>query len=370
MKAMKVLFLTNIPSPYRVTFFNALGVLCDLTVLFESASAKSRNNAWKAENEKTYQAIFLEGIKFGEAEAICPSVFKYLSPKKYDVIVVGMYSSPTGMLAIEYMRIRKIPFIISSDGGIIKEDAGLRHYLKQHFISAAAAWLSTGKYTTDYLCYYGADRSRVYKYPFTSVSEKDLLNEQISLNQKNELKRRLGITEKKVVLSVGQFVHRKGYDLLLKHWKNVNTDIGLYIIGGKPTEEYLKLKEEAGCSKIYFKDFMSKDQLAEYYKIADLFVLPTREDIWGLVINEAMAFGVPVITTDKCVAGLEMIESDVNGRIVSIDAVWDKEIIEILDIADYCSMKRECLRIAQEYTTENMAKRHIEIFEALGGHKL
>lgn len=47
----------------------------------------------------------------------------------------------------------------------------------------------------------------------------------------------------------------------------------------------------------------------KYYKAADLFVLPTREDIWGLVINEAMAYGLPIITTDKCVAGVQLLNN-------------------------------------------------------------
>ena len=72
---------------------------------------------------------------------------------------------------------------------------------------------------------------------------------------------------------------------------------------------------------ILFVEFKRKEELAEYYKMADLFVLPTREDIWGLVINEAMAKGLPIITTDKCVAGLELIQNGMNGQIVKSDDI-------------------------------------------------
>ena len=94
---MKVLFLTNIPSPYRVDFFNELGKLCDLTVLFETKSAKDRDATWAADKITNFKAVFLKGIRRGVAEAVCPGIFKYLTKKKFDVIVVGMYSSPTGM---------------------------------------------------------------------------------------------------------------------------------------------------------------------------------------------------------------------------------------------------------------------------------
>ena len=52
---------------------------------------------------------------------------------------------------------------------------------------------------------------------------------------------------------------------------------------------------------------MDKKHLAEYYQASDLFVLPTRHDVWGLVIGEAMANGVSVITTDQCIAGINML---------------------------------------------------------------
>lgn len=54
---------------------------------------------------------------------------------------------------------------------------------------------------------------------------------------------------------------------------------------------------------------------------ADIFVHPTREDIWGLVVNEAMAKGLPVITTDRCVAGLELIKNESVGRIVPVENI-------------------------------------------------
>lgn len=55
---LKVLFLTNVPSPYRVDFFNALGELCELTVLFETKTAKSRNEAWIADYIENFKAMY------------------------------------------------------------------------------------------------------------------------------------------------------------------------------------------------------------------------------------------------------------------------------------------------------------------------
>lgn len=359
---MRVLFQTNIPSPYRVDFFNELGKYCDLTVLFESHSAKDRDVAWSANRMKNFTPIYLKGKRVGTAEAICPSIIKYLSKKKYDVIVIGFFSSPTGMIAVEYMRIRHIPFVLSSDGGVVKNDAGIKHKIKQHFISAASAWLSTGKTTTEYLTYYGADSKQVYIYPFTSVMAEDILKQPLTITEKQEYRKLLKMEEDKVILSVGQFIYRKGYDVLLKACKQLDDSIGVYIVGGKPTEEYLNLKEQFGLEHVHFVNFMTKDKLANYYKAADLFVLPTREDIWGLVINEAMAYGLPVITTTKCVAGVEMVKDGVNGQIIPVEDVGalTKSIKNALERS-----MNGAIETAKEYSIEKMALAHMQAFNQL-----
>ena len=358
---MRVLFLTNIPSPYRVDFFNELGKKCDLTVLFEAQIAKSRNTKWKSGDAKCFNAVYLKGFRVGDAEAFCPKVISYLSKEKYDIIVVGMYSTPTAMLAIEYMRLKKIPFFISSDGGIKKDDKGIRHWVKQHFIQAADAWLSTGRLTDEYLTYYGAYQEKIFRYPFTSVKESEILNNPLTSSEKKVYKELLGVKEKVLVLSVGQFTYRKGYDLLLQAFKDIDKNIGLYIIGGIPTEEYLLLKNELDLDNVYFLDFMVKSELANYYKAADVFVLPTREDIWGLVINEAFSFGLPVITTDKCVAGCEMITDQDLGEILPMDEfvhLFPEKLIEYKNKNVHKILER-----SKKYSIEEMAKMHYSIFE-------
>ena len=57
------------------------------------------------------------------------------------------------------------------------------------------------------------------------------------------------------------------------------------------------------CKNVYFIEFKKSEELNEYYKAADIFVHPTREDIWGLVVNEAMAKGLPVVTTNNVLQG-------------------------------------------------------------------
>ena len=366
---MKVLFITNMPSPYRVDFFNELGKLCDLTVLFERRDASHRNENWFKSEFQNFNGIFLKVKKLTASSVISFEVISYLNRKEYDIIVIGGYSTPTGMLAIQYMNLNRIPFILNADGGLIpKKENIIKRMIKQYYISSAKFCLSTGEETTRYLVHYGANSEKVFIYPFTSLFKKDVIEFPIHHKTKKELKTKLGIKEEKIILSIGQFIHRKGFDILLKACQNIPSQYGVYIIGGEPTEEYIKLKEDLNLINVHFIGFKSKEELKEYYKASDLFVLPTREDIWGLVINEAMAYGLPVITTDRCIAGLELIKDYENGFIVPVNNV---EILSdrINEVLDDEIMKEEMsknnLRKIQKYTIESMAMEHMRIFQEI-----
>ena len=362
----KVLFITNLASPYRVRFFDELGKNADVTVVYTDRAKehRDRETAWFESSQGNFREIWLRRrlTLFREAN-LCWDVIDYIKQDFDDIILCG-YSTPTFMLAIAYMKAKKIPFCLEVDGGLVRSDSGPKFKLKQTLVSAASAWLSSGRYTTDFLCHYGADRERVYEYPFSSLMAEDILPEIPSVQEKEILRRELGIIEKNMVLSIGQFIPRKGFDVLMKAAARLPKEVGIYIVGGEPTEEYLKICNALQLKNVHFCGFMKKDKLSRYYRAADLFVLPTREDIWGLVINEAMAYGLPVITTDLCVAGLQLVEEGVNGYIVPVDDVAAlTEKIDAAMVSDLKQMGKASLGKIQPYTIENMAKVHVDILE-------
>lgn len=365
---MKVLFTTNIPSPYRINFFNKLGTYCELTVLCERVTAKDRNDKWLNNKNINFNIKYLKGIKIGNETALCPEIIKHIKKYKYDMIVVGGYSTPTGMLTIKYLKDKKIPFILNCDGGFIKDESKIKNKIKKYFISSANGWLSTGEMASKYLEYYGAKKDKIFKYPFTSIEEQDIIYDTMETHQKEQLRKKLNIDEKNVIITVGQFIYRKGIDILINASSYFSKDIGVYIIGGEPSKEYIELKDKLKAKNIHFVGFKQKDELKEYYKAADIFVLPTREDIWGLVINEAMAYGLPVITTDKCIAGLELIEDTKNGYIVSVEE-QEELANKITHIINNDKLKEEMsknnINKIKKYTIENMSKEHIRIFKEI-----
>ena len=360
-----VLFLTNYPSPYRVHFFDELGKSMDVTVLYSDRveDMKHRNAAWFEEGEHGFRAVRLTPRLRVGRRYLCFDVLPWLK-KDFDAIVVCGYSSPTAILAMAWLRLHRVPFYMEVDGGLIRQDSKLKYFIKKSLVCLANQWLSTGNHTTKYLVHYGAKEDRVIQYPFSSLYEKDILQTVPSEESKAAYRMQLGIEEPHMILAIGQFIHRKGFDVLLHAAKKLDSNVGIYIVGGETTDEYRQLREELGLTNVHFLSFQKKDRLALLYKASDLFVLPTREDIWGLVINEAMAYGLPTITTDRCVAGLELIEDGVNGYVVPVgdaDALAEK-IRAVLD-SDRTAMGQASLEKIRPYTLENMAKTHVDIFE-------
>ena len=361
---MKVLWLTNVPSPYRVDFFNELGKKVDLTVLFEKKTSDERNESWLNYSFDHFTGVFLKGISINTDTAVCPEVVAYVKDKSFDHRVVTSISSPTGIIAIHYMKTHSIQYWIEGDGGFAKPGKGLKNRLKTYMISGAMGCFSTSKAHDDYYLTYGAAEDRIFRYPFTSLQEYDLVHADELRSQKEILRKELGIEEDRVVISVGQFIHRKGFDILLKAASQLKSGVGIYIIGGEPTDEYKQIVQDYDLESIHFVGFENKTMLSKYYAASDIFVLPTREDIWGLVINEAMAHSLPIITTNRCVAGLELVNDRVNGFLVPINDSdgLASSIMTLLKADKYKEFGRRSRRIISEYTIEKMVNRHVEVF--------
>lgn len=362
----RVLFLTNYPAPYRVHFFHELARYADVTVLFSDRKEDQthRSSQWFVEEAGGFLRIQLEKrVKTKGGRHLCLDVIHWLK-QPWDAIVLCGYSSPTVMLSMAYLKLKRIPFWMEVDGGLIRKDSRGKYWFKKLLVGSASKWLSTGKNTTEYLVHYGAKREAVWEYPFTSLHTGDMPEKALSLEEKKALRQELGIKSEKMILSIGQFIHRKGFDILLQSADKLPPDVGIYIVGGQPTEEYQQMSRELGLSNVFFEGFMKKELLLKYYQAADLFVLPTREDIWGLVINEAMAYSLPVITTDRCVAGLELVENGVNGYIVPVEdpeALAQK--INAVFSRDWEKMGHASREKIKPYTIENMAKKHLEILQ-------
>ncbi|MCR5255653.1 MAG: glycosyltransferase family 4 protein [Acetatifactor sp.] len=367
---MKILYTTNLPSPYRVDFWNLLSRDLEVTVIFERKKALDRDDKWQNNSPKRFKEVYCKGISYGADSIISITPLKYVFDKDIDLVIVGNATSVTGIIMVMLMKMFKVKYVVEGDGAFVKEGREnlIKFWLKKTVISKALACLSTCNNHDEYYLKYGAKEDSIYRYSFSSIHEKDILSTPISLDEKRYYREKLGIKEKRTVLYIGQFIYRKGCDILVDVARKLDNDIGVIMVGGN--EFSADVKEMVGKlpTNVHIYPFMKPEELKEFFLAADVFVLPTREDIWGLVVNEAMGYGVPVITTSMCNAGLELIKNDYNGMVVQSNSNSILEaIISILNkpIDIYHMMQENALESMKYATIERMVQDHRNIFSKL-----
>ena len=360
---MNVLYVTNLPAPYRVDFFNELGKQVNLTVLYERKTASDRDIRWKGESAQTFREVFLNGARVGAASGASHKVLSYIKDTSYDIRIMGGYASPTAMLAIRYMKRKKIPYILSIDGGFPAKETLWKRSMKRSFISGAAMYLSTGTNGDRYLMHYGADPKCIHRYHFAPLFQKDVLTAPVSAEDKEALRQKLRITKPHMILSVGRLLSLKRYDLLMEAVSGME-DAEALIVGGLPDDYHKQLLQNYPDAHVRFVDFMTYDALKEYYQAADLFVMTSDSDVWGLVLAEAMANGLPVIATDSCGGAFDLIENGKNGYVIpkGDGKALQKQIKASLPERE--AFGKHSIEIVKEYTIEHEVLDHISAFHA------
>lgn len=357
---MKVLFYTNLPSPYRVDFFNLLGKSVELTVVF--TAHRDQNVGWVQGNEdiRNFKAIFLcdsDRQPVNRPKYSYPDAIRF-ALGDWDAIFVTNYSSPTEILLIRSLKQRRIPYILEVDGGFVREESRIKRQLKKYLVSGAKYYLSTGNMTDDYLVFYGADKTKIRRYPLSSVFAAEISDAPASAEEKTQNRKALGLPDGLLCLFAGQLIHRKGVDILVEAAKRL-PDIRFCVVGNGDFSGY------SAPENVIFAGQKSREDLARYYRAADLFVLPTREDIWGLVVNEAAAKGLPVVTTDRCIAGLEMLDPKYIIPAENADALTQKLNELASDPGALKTAAEASLSAAGRYTIEEMVRVHLAFLNDL-----
>lgn len=359
----KVVFLTYLPSPYRVDFFNELNKFCNLHVIYyedQSSNFGWKNSKINHEYKKTVlsEKSFLIGIY---------TLAKLLLKNRKNIIIIGGYAMFPEIFSIFILKLLNVKFVLNSDGGFITPGK-FKTWFKKVLIKSATYWLSSGKNTTKTLEYYGAKNNNIYEYYFTSLFEKDILKKIPSKDEKKFLKNKKHLnTEKSYIIFVGQLIHRKGLDILIKAFAKTNlTFVDVLIIGdGELKEELNKLcKTENVSSKVKFLGKKNKSDVLDYLKLSDVFILPSREDIWGLVVNEAVSCGLVVISTKEVGASHSLIIDNENGYIINANKIDElSKTIKKTYNKDLILQQQKSLNISKAYTIENMVKSHLNLFK-------
>ena len=359
---MKILIVFNHIAPYKIRLFNEIAKYHDLTVLFERDKSSDREKEFYSENQFKFKTIFLHGLKFGTENTLSNGVTKHLKKNKYDLIIMNGYSKVPELLAIKYLKKNNIPYGLYINGGIVHNESKFKKNFKSKYISGASFYMSPDEKSNDYLVYYGADRNKIYNYPYATIYENQVLTKELSENEISALKEKLHVPYKKVYVSCGQLIERKNYKALLEVWCDMPNDSHLLIFGtGKQKEELVKFTQDHNLENVHFMGFKNTHDLFEYYHVAEAFLFPSKEDIYGHVINEALSQGLPIIINNTVNSGLHLIKNEFNGFVVP-EFKKDDVIKAILHVEKH-DMFNNCVNTAKENTYEVMVKNHLEIFE-------
>ncbi len=122
---------------------------------------------------------------------------------------------------------------------------------------------------------------------------------------------------------VGSLSQRKGTDILLKAFSYIRDNNWGLILVGKDTDDnyYKKIAQKLKISeKVFFTGTVNTNDINQYLSFADVFILPSRFDGWGAVLNEAASLGMPMISTEECGAAHHLIQNSVNGYVVKANS--------------------------------------------------
>lgn len=290
----KVLYLSNIEVPYRVRFFNELARHCELTVLYERQRSSNRDAKWTQSEERSYRVKYLHGIKLGGEYSFSLGILKDVL-SGYDHVIVGCYNSPSQMLAMLTMRLFRKKFLLNLDGEPFLEGGGLKGKFKRFFVKRAAKYLVAGEKPAQSVGKIVGDKP-VIPYYFSSLSTEEIQTHAAEA----ERCQRNG-----TVLVVGQYFDYKGMDVALATARLDPTIRYKFVGMGGRTE--LFRQEQQVPENVELIDFLQKQDLEQEYRTCAMLLLPTRQECWGLVVNEAASFGMPIVSTWGSGAAVEFL---------------------------------------------------------------
>ena len=244
--------------------------------------------------------------------------------KDYDIVHVHNAVPLWGLLSATLRcRIAGVPYVMTTHGISkllnLQNDANLSDIQSLVFNQLyLKPYLNTLKNAAHLFALSEGDRQRLAEYvPRQSVS---VVPNGVSINQTGKQTQEVVAKElqldrsKPLLLFVGKIMESKGVRDLLDAYEQINTDCTLLFVGPPKDKGLVNQMNEFSCSDIKYLGYVEKKQLGALYQIADLFVFPTRADVFPLVTLEAMAAGTPVVTTN--VGGLPEQISDQAGMLV------------------------------------------------------
>ena len=294
------------------------------------------------------------------------SIFKKIKKEKTDIVIIHGWNYISHWIVFLVCFFRKIPVILRSEMPMSQEFKKNKIKLffkkivfKMFLFRKISAFLVIGKENYNFYLYYGVPADKIFFAPYSVDNNR--FNEQFNTyrNGKEQIKKDLGYNRyKRIILFVGKLISKKNPIDLVKAFHLINNeDVALILVGeGKYRLDIERYIKENFLKNVFIAGFVNQLELWKYYIISDLFVLPSGTgETWGLVVNEAMNFKLPVIVSDTAGCAIDLVIDDVNGykfREGDIKDLSEKISLILSNENKIKKMGEESLKIINKYSYE------------------
>ena len=323
----RAVILTEIISPYRIPVFNALadtpGIDSHVIFLAETDATLWQWKVYKEDIRFSFEILphWRRRLR-GYNVLLNRGVATALEKARPDVVVCGGYSYLAMWQALRWARKRGVPVLLWSESTLQDRRRGraVVEALKKYFQRACSGFVVPGKAAAEYLRSFGIPDRVIFTAPNAVDNDFFRASASAAREQAPALRAKLGLPER-YYLFVGRLVADKGVGVLLRAYAQLEAGIrervGLVLAGHGPGRaEYEAQAAGIHLGKVVFSGFLHREELAAHFALAECLVFPTFSDTWGLVINEAMACGLPVIASSVAGAAAELVQDGWNGRVV------------------------------------------------------
>jgi glycosyltransferase involved in cell wall biosynthesis len=362
---MRVAVLFDNLGPYHIARLTQLSSLCDLLVVEQNVT--STEYAWTSTEIVPFRRVTLfrpeaEGGR-RSARAVRRGIHSALSAFHPEVVVVPGWASRQSLAAVIWARGHRVPVIVMSDSQEIDfVRRPFSEWVKRVFLSCCSGALVAGNTHLDYVVKLGMDVDHVrlgydvVDNIYFSQGAKRTRHEANSLRAAHNLPSRY-------FLSIARFVEKKNIETLILAFSKFLCTIGseklvleewhLIVLGDGPLRvdlekqiEYLGLRD-----RVFLLGFKQYYELPIYYGLAEAFILSSTTEQWGLVVNEAMASGLPVLVSNRCGASKDLVKIGINGY--TFDPLDGVELTRLMVLLAEDESRRKHFGIASAHLVDD-----------------
>jgi len=335
---------------YQVPLFRNLASSSriDLNVYFcsdEGTTGKDIKTAYGADETWTEEEELLGGYRSELIRNRAPrgsylksliglvnfGVWKVLRDERPDLVVVTSWMNPTWWLTFLACLKFKIPMFFMTDANFYAEKitpswkSWIKHLILGKLIFPnSTGFLCAG--TANRLLYehYGVPTEKLFPFAYSWGYESLIEKAGRLRTKKIEFRKKIGLPEDALVLLYcGRLSQEKGVIDLLEAFQRVqHPKKALVLVGdGQMRESMEKLIETNDIDSVYLMGFKNRSEIGRFYALADFFVLPSHQETWGIVVNEALSFSLPVIASDQVGAAVDLVSHNENGYLFPVGDV-------------------------------------------------